>query len=254
MNKRLQVLIVDDEELARRLSLEYLRAHPDLDVIGECETGLEAVDAINKLNPDLVLLDIQMPQLSGLEVLELTGRRSGVIFTTAYDQYALKAFDLHAVDYLLKPYSQQRFDEALGKARKLLIQETSASSPTSSSTQALETLLAQQSEKLQRLLIRDRGQVHVVPLDSIDYVEAQDDYILIHAAGKSYMKTQSLSELEAQLDASKFVRVHRSFLVQVTAVQSIEKTSKDSQIAILKSGAQVAVSRAGNERLRALLS
>jgi two-component system LytT family response regulator len=254
MNKRLQVLIVDDEELARRLSLEYLRAHPDLDVIGECETGVEAVDAINKLNPDLVLLDIQMPQLSGLEVLELTGRRSGVIFTTAYDQYALKAFDLHAVDYLLKPYSQQRFDEALGKARKLLIQETSASSPTSSSTQALETLLAQQSEKLQRLLIRDRGQVHVVPLDSIDYVEAQDDYILIHAADKSYMKTQSLSELEAQLDASKFVRVHRSFLVQVTAVQSIEKTSKDSQVAILKSGAQVAVSRAGNERLRALLS
>ncbi|BBB67666.1 DNA-binding response regulator [Undibacterium sp. YM2] len=254
MNKRLQVLIVDDEELARRLSLEYLRAHPDLDVIGECETGLEAVDAINRLNPDLVLLDIQMPQLSGLDVLELTGRRSGVIFTTAYDQYALKAFDLHAVDYLLKPYSQQRFDEALGKARKLLIQETSASSPTSSSTQALETLLAQQSEKLQRLLIRDRGQVHVVPLDSIDYVEAQDDYILIHAAGKSYMKTQSLSELEAQLDAGKFVRVHRSFLVQVTAVQSIEKTSKDSQVAILKSGAQVAVSRAGNERLRALLS
>ncbi|MFZ6642973.1 LytR/AlgR family response regulator transcription factor [Undibacterium sp. TC4M20W] len=257
MNKRLQVLIVDDEELARRLSLEYLRAHPDLDVIGECETGLEAVDAINKLNPDLVLLDIQMPQLSGLEVLELTGRRSGVIFTTAYDQYALKAFDLHAVDYLLKPYSQQRFDEALGKARKLLIQETSANSPTSpnsSSTQALETMLAQQSEKLQRLLIRDRGQVHVVPLESIDYVEAQDDYILIHAAGKSYMKTQSLSELESQLDAGKFVRVHRSFLVQITAVQSMEKTSKDSQVAVLKSGTQVPVSRAGNERLRALLS
>lgn len=251
MNKRLQVLIVDDEELARRLSLEYLRAHPDLDVIGECETGLEAVDAINRLNPDLVLLDIQMPQLSGLEVLELTGRRSGVIFTTAYDQYALKAFDLHAVDYLLKPYSQQRFDEALSKARKLLMQE---SSPTSSATQALETLLAQQSEKLQRLLIRDRGQVHVVPLESIDYVEAQDDYILLHAAGKSYMKTQSLSELEGQLDASKFVRVHRSFLVQISAVQSIEKTSKDSQVAILKSGAQVPVSRAGNERIRALLS
>jgi len=248
MNKRLQVLIVDDEELARRLSLEYLRAHPDLDVIGECETGLEAVDAINRLNPDLVLLDIQMPQLSGLEVLELTGRRSGVIFTTAYDQYALKAFDLHAVDYLLKPYSQQRFDEALGKARKLLAQESS------SAPLAIEALLAQQNEKLQRLLIRDRGQVHVVPLESIDYVEAQDDYILVHAAGKAYMKTQSLSELEGQLDAGKFVRVHRSFLVQISAVQSIEKTSKDSQVAILKSGAQVPVSRAGNERIRALLS
>ncbi|MBC3909799.1 LytR/AlgR family response regulator transcription factor [Undibacterium umbellatum] len=248
MNKRLQVLIVDDEELARRLSLEYLRSHPDIEVVGECETGLEAVDAISKLNPDMVLLDIQMPQLSGLEVLEITGRRSGVIFTTAYDQYALKAFDLHAVDYLLKPFSQQRFDDALTKARKLLAQETS------SSTQAIETLLTQQSEKLQRLLIRDRGQVHVVPLASIDYVEAQDDYILIHAAGKSHMKTQSLSELEAQLDASKFVRVHRSFLLQLNALQAIEKTSKDSQVAVLKNGAQVPVSRAGYERIKALLN
>ncbi|MFZ6775696.1 LytR/AlgR family response regulator transcription factor [Undibacterium sp. Ji83W] len=248
MNKRLQVLIVDDEELARRLSLEYLRSHPDIEVIGECETGLEAVDAISKLNPDLVLLDIQMPQLSGLEVLEVTGRRSGVIFTTAYDQYALKAFDLHAVDYLLKPFSQQRFDEALSKARKLLAEQTP------SSTQAIQTLVTQQSEKLQRLLIRDRGQVHVVPLESIDYVEAQDDYILIHAAGKSYMKTQSLSDLEAQLDASKFVRVHRSFLLQISALQAMEKTSKDSQVAVLKSGAQVPVSRAGNERIRALLN
>ena len=248
MNKRLQVLIVDDEELARRLSLEYLRSHPDIEVIGECETGLEAVDAISKLNPDMVLLDIQMPQLSGLEVLEITGRRSGVIFTTAYDQYALKAFDLHAVDYLLKPFSQQRFDDALTKARKLLAQETS------SSTQAIETLLTQQSEKLQRLLIRDRGQVHVVPLASIDYVEAQDDYILIHAAGKSYMKTQTLSELEGQLDASKFVRVHRSFLLQLNALQAIEKASKDSQVAVLKNGAQVPVSRAGHERIKALLN
>lgn len=248
MNKRLQVLIVDDEELARKLSLEYLRSHFDIEVIGECETGLEAVDAINKLNPDLVLLDIQMPQLSGLEVLEVTGRRSGVIFTTAYDQYALKAFDLHAVDYLLKPFSQQRFDEALSKARKLLAEQTP------SSAQAIQTLVTQQSEKLQRLLIRDRGQVHVVPLESIDYVEAQDDYILIHAAGKSYMKTQSLSDLEAQLDASKFVRVHRSFLLQISALQAMEKTSKDSQVAVLKSGAQVPVSRAGNERIRALLN
>ncbi|MBI3726934.1 MAG: response regulator transcription factor [Burkholderiales bacterium] len=248
MNKRLQVLIVDDEELARKLSLEYLRSHPDIEVIGECETGLEAVDAIGKLNPDLVLLDIQMPQLSGLEVLELTGRRGGVIFTTAYDQYALKAFDLHAVDYLLKPFSQQRFDEALSKARKLLAEQIP------SSTQSIQTLVTQQSEKLQRLLIRDRGQVHVVPMESIDYVEAQDDYILIHAAGKSYMKTQSLSDLEAQLDASKFVRVHRSFLLQISALQAIEKTSKDSQVAVLKNGAQIPVSRAGNERIRALLN
>lgn len=250
MNKPLQVLIVDDEELARRLSMEYLRTHSDLIIAGECETGVEAVDAIQKLNPDLILLDIQMPELSGLEVLEVTGRRSGVIFTTAYDQYALKAFDLHAVDYLLKPYSQQRFDEALTKARKLLSAETSGIP----ATQALSQLISEQSEKMQRLLIRDRGQVHVVALDSIEYVEAQDDYILIHAAGKSYMKTQSLSELEAQLDAARFVRVHRSFLISLAALKSIEKASKDSQVAVLHNGAQVPISRAGHERLKNLLN
>ena len=249
MNKQLQVLIVDDEELARRLSAEYLPAHPDLEIIGECETGMEAVEAIGKLNPDLVLLDIQMPQLSGLEVLELTGRRSGVIFTTAYDQYALKAFDLHAIDYLLKPYSQQRFDEAINKARKLLAQENTVTS----NVQALEKLVAQHSEKLQRLLIRDRGQVHIVALESIDYVEAQDDYILVHTGEKSFMKTQSLSELEAQLDANKFVRIHRSYLLHLAALKSIEKTSKDSHMAVLRSGQQIPVSRAGYERIRNMI-
>ncbi|WP_422943735.1 LytR/AlgR family response regulator transcription factor [Undibacterium sp. TJN19] len=249
MNKPLQVLIVDDEELARRLSVEYLRAHPDLEIIGECETGMEAVDAIAKLNPDLVLLDIQMPQLSGLEVLELTGRRSGVIFTTAYDQYALKAFDLHAIDYLLKPYSQQRFDEAINKARKLLAQEVTATE----NTQALEKLVAQHSEKLQRLLIRDRGQVHIVALENIDYVEAQDDYILIHTGDKSLMKTQSLSDLETQLDATKFVRIHRSYLLHLAALKSIEKASKDSHVAVLRNGQQIPVSRAGYERIRAII-
>ncbi len=250
MNKPLQVLIVDDEELARRLSIEYLRKHDDIVIAGECETGMEAVDAISRLNPDLVLLDIQMPQLSGLEVLELTGRRNGVIFTTAYDQYALKAFDLHAVDYLLKPYSQQRFDEALNKARKLFMSEVTAAP----AAQAIDKLVAQQNQKLQRLLIRDRGQVHVVALDSIDYVEAQDDYILIHANGKSYMKTQSLSDLEAQLDAARFVRVHRSFLLSLSALKSIEKASKDTHIAVLQNGVQVPVSRAGHERLKNLLN
>ncbi|MBC3919279.1 response regulator transcription factor [Undibacterium sp. CY18W] len=259
MNKRLRALIVDDEELARRLSIEYLRPHTDIEIVGECETGLEAVDAISRLDPELVLLDIQMPQLSGLEVLEVTGRRSGVIFTTAYDQYALKAFDLHAVDYLLKPFSQQRFDEALAKARKLLAQEKSTEKSADTTQDGggnagkLDRLVAQQGNQLQRLLIRDRGQVHHVPLDSIEYVEAQDDYITIHAAQKSYMKTQSLSELEAQLDASKFVRIHRSFLLHITALKNIERVSKDSHIAILKSGVQIPVSRAGHERIRACL-
>ncbi|MDO9193139.1 MAG: LytTR family DNA-binding domain-containing protein, partial [Undibacterium sp.] len=201
----------------------------------------EAVQAIAELNPDLVFLDIQMPKLSGLEVLEMTGRSSGVIFTTAYDQYALKAFDMHAVDYLLKPFSQHRFDEALDKARKMLGQ----------STPELQKLLANPIDKLERILIRDRGQVHVIPVDKVDYIEAQDDYINIHSQGKSTLKTQSLSDLEAQLDGSKFVRIHRSYIIHLDALAGIERASKDSHIAVLRNGAQLPISRSGYERIKA---
>lgn len=241
MSQALHILIVDDEELARRLTREYLRKHSDIHIVGECENGLEAVQAISELNPDLVLLDIQMPKLSGLEVLEMTGRNSGVIFTTAYDHYALKAFDLHAVDYLLKPFSQQRFDEALDKARKMLGQ----------SAPELQKLLANPIDKLERILIRDRGQVHVIPVDKVDYIEAQDDYINIHSEGKAILKTQSLSDLEAQLDDSKFVRIHRSYIIQLDALAGIERASKDSHVALLRNGTQLPISRSGYERIKA---
>ncbi|MES2073191.1 MAG: LytTR family DNA-binding domain-containing protein [Pseudomonadota bacterium] len=243
MNTPLQALIVDDEELARRLVREYLGRHADIQIIGECEHGLQAVQDIASLNPDLVFLDIQMPKLSGLEVLELTGRSSGVIFTTAYDQYALKAFDFHAVDYLLKPFSQARFDQALAQARKALGQ----ASP------ALENLLAQPAEKLERILIRDRNQVHVIAVEKIDYVEAQDDYINIHSEGKSYLKTQRLAELEAQLDAKQFVRVHRSYLINIEKLESMERYTKDSHVALMRDGKQIPISRAGYERIKAIM-
>ncbi len=237
----LTCLIVDDEDLARRLVREYLRSHADIEIVGESENGLQAVNDITRLNPDLVMLDIQMPKLNGLEVLAATGRRSGVIFTTAYDEYALKAFDLHAVDYLLKPFSQARFDEALTQAR----------SRFGTNVHALAQLVAQ--NRMERLVIRDRGQTHLVPVDQIDYVEAQDDYIQIHAQGKTWMKTQSLSDLETQLDAARFIRVHRSYLVNVTGIQSMGRLSKDVQTVVLRDGTQVPVSRAGLERLRAVM-
>ena len=243
MNKQLQILIVDDEELARRLTREYLRSHHDINIIGECENGVEAVQAITEQNPDLVFLDIQMPKLSGLEVLELTGRSSGVIFTTAYDQYALKAFDMHAVDYLLKPFSQQRFDEALDKARRMLGQ----------SAPELQKLLAQPVAKLERILIRDRGLVHVIPVDKIDYIEAQDDYINIHSEGRAHLKTQSLSDLETQLDNCKFVRIHRSYIISLNALKGLERASKDSHIAVLHNGTQLPISRSGYERIKTSL-
>jgi two-component system LytT family response regulator len=234
-------LIVDDEDLARRLVREFLAKHADIEIVGESEHGLQAVEDIKRLDPDLVLLDIQMPKLSGLEVLAETGRRAGVIFTTAYDEYALKAFDLHAVDYLLKPFSQERFDEALAQARLR----------RGRPTRGVAQLVAQ--AKVSRLMIRERGQNHLVSVAMIDYVEAQDDYIVIHTEGKTWMKTQSLSDLEAQLDNAQFVRVHRSYLVNVESVQSMGRISKDVQSVVLKDGVELPVSRAGLERLKAVM-
>lgn len=243
MTTHLKALIVDDEELARRLIREYLKPHTDIEIVGECENGLDAVKEIGALDPDLVFLDIQMPKLTGLEVLDLTGRRSGVIFTTAYDQYALKAFDLHAVDYLLKPFSQERFDEALARARKLAEQ----------AQPALDHLIADTPDKLERVLIRDREQVHVIPVEKIDYVEAQDDYIAIHSEGRTYLKTQRLSDLEQKLDGKTFVRVHRSYIVNVAQLQAIEKFGKDGHTARLRSGKRIPISRAGYERIKAVI-
>jgi len=237
----LQLLIVDDEPLARRLTREYLARHQDINIIGECKNGEEAVDAILAQQPDLILLDIHMPRLNGLEVLDITGRNQGVIFTTAYDQYALKAFDLHAVDYLLKPFSQERFDEAIARAKTLL----------GSQDVNIPALIAE--TKPEHLVVRDRGQVHIIPLIDIDYVEAQDDYINICWQGKSVLKTQSLSALEAQLNSQEFVRIHRSYIARVTAIKGLERTSKDTQVAILHSGAKLPVSRTGYERIKTCL-
>ncbi len=239
----INALIADDEALARRLIREYLRSHPEVRIVGEAANGLETLEQIGACEPDLVFLDIQMPKLSGFEVLEASGRRSGIIFTTAYDQYALKAFDLHAVDYLLKPFSQARFDEALAHAGKLLGQ----------GADALDKLVAHTAQRLERILIRDRGQVHIVSVASIDYVEAEDDYIRIHADGKSFMKTQRLSDLEAQLDPDQFVRVHRSFLINASKLKSIEGNAKSGYAALLRNGMQVPISRAGYERMRVFL-
>jgi two-component system LytT family response regulator len=243
MNTTLRALIIDDEDLARRLTKEYLRSHSDIQVVAECENGIEAVDAITEHQPDLIFLDIQMPKLNGFEVLEATGRKDGVIFTTAYDQYALKAFDQHAIDYLLKPYSQQRFDEALSKARKLLGQ----------TNPAVQALLVQTNALPERLTVRDRGQTHVIPVAQIDYIEAQDDYVQIYFAGKSLLKTQSLSDLEKQLDPAAFVRIHRSTIIRLQALKCLERASKDSYHAVMHNGINLPISRSGYDRIKGML-
>jgi two-component system LytT family response regulator len=248
--QQLTAVIVDDEAPARMVLKEFLSAQDDIALVAECANGFEAVKAVTEHRPDLLFLDVQMPKLDGFEVLELLSGaldHTAVIFATAYDEFALRAFEVHAVDYLLKPYSVERFREALTRARTRLGREASAAPPRGLADEA------RQARALERILIRDGAQVHVLPIDSIDYIEAQDDYVAFHAAGKSHLKEQTLAELEQLLDASRFVRIHRSYIVNVERIARVELYAKDSRVAILRDGSRLPVSRAGYQRLNALL-
>lgn len=247
MTETLRVVIVDDEPLARAMVRQCIAAHPGVDVVAECANGFEAVKAVTELSPDLLFLDVQMPKLSGFEVLELIGRDVAVIFTTAYDQFALRAFEVHAVDYLLKPFSEQRFAEALSRARERLAAKESLP------VDALVSEARPRQEPLERVLIRDGSKVHVLPVDRIDYVEAQDDYVCFKSDGKSLLKDQTLGSVEASLDPARFVRVHRSYLLNIDRIARVELYAKDSRIAILRDGTRLPVSRAGYARLARLL-
>jgi two-component system LytT family response regulator len=239
-----KAVVVDDEELARAYLLEMLRRHADIAVAAECANGFEAVKAIAETKPDLVFLDIQMPKLDGFEVLELIEPGPAVICVTAYDQYAMRAFDAHAVDYLLKPFSAERFDTALERARLRLGGRRPDTPPAT---------LRPPESKLERIVVRDGARVHIIPLDKLDYAEAQDDYIALHSAGKSYLKQQTIAQLEAQLDPSRFVRIHRSCLVNLERVTRIEPYAKDSRLATLADGTRLPVSRSGYARLLAAM-
>jgi two-component system LytT family response regulator len=243
----IRVVIVDDEPLARAVVREFLGGHAGVEVVAECGNGFEAVKAVSELKPDLVFLDVQMPKLNGFEVLELLGQEVSVIFITAYDRYALRAFEVHAVDYLLKPFSVERFAEALSRARSRLL----ARDPM-----PVEALVADARPRqgpLERVLIRDGSQVHVLPVDRIDYVEAQDDYVCFVSDGKQYLKDQTLGAAEALLDPARFVRIHRSYLLNLDRIARVELYAKDSRVAILRDGKRLPVSRAGYARLAKLL-
>ena len=245
MQARMRVAIVDDELLARSVLREYLARHDDIDIVAECANGFDAVKAIAELEPELVFLDSQMPRLDGFEVAELIGAKTRLIFVTAYDQYALKAFECHALDYLLKPFSEQRFEQALVHAR--------AHRSTPDTVQALAREAATRAAPLDRVLIRDGAKVHVIASARIDYIEAQDDYISIRSEGKSYLKSQTLAELETQLDPAKFLRVHRSYLLNIDGIRRIEAATKDSHVAILRDETRIPVSKAGYQKLRLLV-
>ncbi len=243
----MRIVIVDDEPLARAVVREFAAADSDLNIAAECSNGFEAVKAVAEHQPDLVLLDVQMPKLDGFEVLELLGRDQPVIFITAYDQYALRAFEVHAVDYLLKPFSAERFEEAMARARERL----RARRPTPVQEIVRDAKL--RSGPIERVLIRDGANVHVLPVDQIDYVEAQDDYVAYKSGGKQYLKDQTLSAVDATLDPARFVRIHRSYVLNVDRISKVELYAKDSRIAILRDGTRLPVSRAGYARLSELL-
>ncbi|HZR22858.1 MAG TPA: response regulator [Vicinamibacterales bacterium] len=242
----MRAVIVDDEPLARDVMRELLGAHADVEIVAECANGFEAVKVVSELKPDLLLLDVQMPKLDGFEVLDLIGSETDVIFATAYDQYAIRAFEVHAVDYLLKPFSAERLAEALTRARARI---GSRDKPTA----ALVADTRAHHAPLERILIRDRSDVHVVPVQKIDWIESQDDYVSIRTGGKSYLKEQPLGELESLLDPSAFVRIHRRYILNLARLAKIELGAKDARIAMLTDGTQLPISRTGYTRLRELL-
>jgi two-component system LytT family response regulator len=244
-----RTFLVDDEPLARALLRELLAEQPGIEIVGEATNGFEAVKAIGELAPELVFLDIQMPKLSGFEVLELLDEPApAVVFVTAYDEYALRAFEVHAVDYLLKPVEPARLAEAIARVgeRRRARAETARPGVVAAAARP-------PGRKLERVLFREEGRVHVLPVGRVDFVEAQDDYLSFAAAGKRYRKQQTLAELETQLDASRFVRVHRSYLLNVERLARLDLYAKDSWIAVLTDGTKIPVSRSGHARLRELI-
>jgi two-component system LytT family response regulator len=243
----LRVAVVDDEEPARALLRQYLAAHLDVEIVADCANGFEAVKAVEERSPDLLLLDVQMPGLSGFDVLDLIGREVAVVFVTAYDRHALRAFEVHAVDYLLKPFSAERLSEALGRARQRVgrAREHGLERAAAAARPA--------GVPLARLLVREGARVHVIPLDTLDVAEARDDYVCLRSGGREFLKQQTLAELEGQLDPARFVRVHRSFIVNAARVTRIERYSRDGRLAVLADGSKVLISRSGLVRLRALL-
>jgi len=241
-----RVVVVDDEEPARAVLREYLSALDGVEIVAECANGFEAVKAAAELNPDLLLLDIQMPKLDGFEVLELIDREVEIVFVTAYDSFAIRAFEVHAADYLLKPFSAERLAQAIGNARERLGRKVRSRSD----------LIAEARGRIKpvdRVLVRDGARVHVIQAGDVDYIQAQDDYACIRSGGREHLKQESMSALEEALDPRRFVRIHRTYILNIDRLARIELYAKDSRIAILRDGTKLPISRAGYARLKPLL-
>lgn len=245
----MSVLIIDDEPLARDLVKKYLSDNPGIEILGECENGFDALKAIQELKPDLLLLDIQMPKIDGFELLEVLDPKPEIIFTTAFDQYAIRAFELNAVDYLLKPFSKERLDQALDKAKGRIFAAKDAS-PAVSPLQKLQQQVDDDRKTIERVVTRLGSKITVIPVEKIWYIEAADDYVMIWSELGNHLKEKTMKYFEKHLPQGQFIRTHRSNIINISQVLSLELYSKDSYLAIMKSGARLKVSAEGYKRLR----
>lgn len=238
-----KVLLIDDEPLARSIVREFLKSHQDeLEIVGECNNGFEGLKAIDQLSPDLIFLDIQMPKINGFEMLELVERSPGVIFTTAFDEYAIRAFEANAIDYLLKPFTQERFNHAIEKWKVRSV-----------TPDIIQEIARKNPEENQRIVIKDGQEILILPIQDVLCIEAYDDYVKVHTANKYYLKKQTMSYYEDALAAHDLLRVHRSFLLNLQHLTRLESFEKNSYQATLSNGMKVPVSRSNYSRLKTAL-
>jgi two-component system LytT family response regulator len=244
-----RALIIDDEPLARMVVREYLLDFKDIELIQECNDGFEGLKAIQQYQPDLVFLDIQMPKITGFEMLELVEQPPAVIFATAFDEYAIKAFEAHAVDYLLKPFSKERFNKAVEK-----FLSSAAPKPAVKQTEELlETAATHSPAQHERIVVKTGTKVKIIPVADVEYLQADDDYVSVITKEGSYLKNKTMSYFEQTLDPNHFVRVHRSYMVAIPQITRIDPYEKDAHLAILKSGAKIPVSKTGYVKLKQVL-
>lgn len=243
----MKAIIIDDEVLARSIVSEYLQAHPDIEIVQECNDGFEGIKAIQQYQPDLIFLDIQMPKINGFEMLELVEQPPAVIFTTAFEEYAIKAFELHAIDYLLKPFSKERFDKAIQKWQQQNIQERAVE------TQKLLQTSGLTPSQQNRVVVKDNGKIKIIPTVNIRYLEAADDYVKIHTADGVFLKNKTMGYFEETLDANNFIRIHRSYIINVQLITRIDPYEKESHLAVLSIGIKLPVSKSGYAKLKQVL-
>lgn len=249
MSDKIRAIIIEDEQLARNLLMSYLADHEKLEVIAECENGFDGLKTINEQKPDLVFLDVQMPKLTGFEMLELLEHRPEIIFTTAYNQYAIKAFDQHAVDYLLKPFPKERLLQAVDRALEKIGGNKDAQSPIDKLTEAPE------SEYIERVVVKDKSKIHIIPVGQIRYFESLDDYVMIYTKERRFIKQKTMKFFENNLDTKEFVRIHRSYIVRVEEIGEIQQYEKEAYIVILKNDhTKLKVSKSGYKNLKNVLS